>query len=562
KKIGLPTSPPYLSLIGATPPTTGISFASGGSGILTGTGASFVQYISLAQEVEYFSLVHNKLVRQLGQSNAHMHLSKSIFIIVIESNDMFSYFNVGSLVSKQYTPQQYVDLMVSTFKDVVWIGCAENGGDWSWGYWLLPGSKIDEQNGYQRVVKGLAECKASASNLRHIQVKDIVNEVEDHLKTYSSAEMYISWLFELKPVLSTESVKVVRSWQNCSLKGWSHVINVHEFDKEDFTSWKVRFLIFFDGLEPYLLKTLEFVPMSSLSTSDNPLPKCQNQWSNAESCLVNQDKRLKTHEGPSDIRDTKIAALRLKFNDFKSLKGENVNGTFTRLKCLLNDLENNGVIIPQADVNDSGSVEVDQRTSNEFMADLNAEYHERALLANQKRFYKRGRDNMVIAEDEPSVGKADARSSKWVNITMKKALGGRGKRKEKISSKEIIFTKADESSPMSIPEITSDSESKCETLKPLPPILKLIGSAPAGTLDSLISLADLTLNMVDLALNTSVLKKTKPTSVNVSSTYVIKKKIENKSLAISESCSDKKADSSTKQLLLTLMEEVKGLKSK
>ncbi|GKB93882.1 hypothetical protein Tco_0980019 [Tanacetum coccineum] len=34
-------------------------------------------------------------------------------------------------------------------------------------------------------------------------------------------------------------------------------------------------------------------------------------------------------------------------------------------------------------------VEEDQRITNEFMADLNAEYHERALLANQKRFYKR-----------------------------------------------------------------------------------------------------------------------------------------------------------------------------
>ncbi|GJZ09940.1 hypothetical protein Tco_0544223 [Tanacetum coccineum] len=40
--------------------------------------------------------------------------------------------------------------------------------------------------------KGLAECKASASNLRGIQVKDIVKEVEDYLKTYSSAEMDIS----------------------------------------------------------------------------------------------------------------------------------------------------------------------------------------------------------------------------------------------------------------------------------------------------------------------------------------------------------------------------------
>ncbi|GJV78872.1 hypothetical protein Tco_1514742 [Tanacetum coccineum] len=277
-------------------------------------------------------------------------------------------------------------------------------------------------------------------------------------------------------------------------RGGSHVTNIPEFDKEDFTSWKVRFLVFLNSLEPYLLKTLEdgpFVPMSSLSTSDNPLPKRQNQWSNAESRLANQDKRLKSinisclpndvmksvikcktvkemwndlilaHEGPSDTRDTKIAALRLKLNAFKSLKGEKVNGTFTRLKCLLNDLENNGVIIPQAEVNatfvnilprkwlsmnqtqrtnksikndslatlygkynyeeglidqiyeqetqrftiqassskalisnnhfqDSDSdVEEDQRTNNEFIANLNVEYHERALLENQKRFYKR-----------------------------------------------------------------------------------------------------------------------------------------------------------------------------
>ncbi|GKD34971.1 hypothetical protein Tco_1250480 [Tanacetum coccineum] len=119
-------------------------------------------------------------------------------------------------------------------------------------------------------------------------------------------------------------------------RGGSHVINVPSFDKEDFTSWKVRFLVFLDRLEPYLLKTLEdgsFLPMSSLSTSKNPLPKRQNQWSNAES-------------RPSDTRDTKIEALTLKFNAFKSLEGEKVNGTFTSKKCLLNDLENNGVTIP------------------------------------------------------------------------------------------------------------------------------------------------------------------------------------------------------------------------
>nr|GEW83663.1 hypothetical protein [Tanacetum cinerariifolium] len=57
------------------------------------------------------------------------------------------------------------------------------------------------------------------------------------------------------------------------------------------------------------------------------------------------------HEGPSDTKDTKIAAMRLKFNAFKALEVEKVNRTFTRLQCLLNDFENNGVIIPRAEVN-------------------------------------------------------------------------------------------------------------------------------------------------------------------------------------------------------------------
>ncbi|GJZ26831.1 retrovirus-related pol polyprotein from transposon TNT 1-94, partial [Tanacetum coccineum] len=99
------------------------------------------------------------------------------------------------------------------------------------------------------------------------------------------------------------------------------------------------------------------------------------------------------HEGPFESKDTKIAALRLKFNIFKALEAEKVNGTFTRLKCLLNDLENNGVSIPQAEVNatfDSDlDVEEDTRSNNEFLADLNIEFHDRALLSNQKRYYKR-----------------------------------------------------------------------------------------------------------------------------------------------------------------------------
>ncbi|GJZ94484.1 hypothetical protein Tco_0666687 [Tanacetum coccineum] len=45
-------------------------------------------------------------------------------------------------------------------------------------------------------VEGLSECKASESNIRRIQVKDIIKEVEDYLKTYSSAGMDINWYVE------------------------------------------------------------------------------------------------------------------------------------------------------------------------------------------------------------------------------------------------------------------------------------------------------------------------------------------------------------------------------
>ncbi|GJX42820.1 hypothetical protein Tco_0257810 [Tanacetum coccineum] len=494
------------------------------------------------------------------------------------------------------------------------------------------------------------------------------------------------------PINTADTINVSQSVVDENLpqlidsRGGSHVTNVPAFDKEDFMSWKVRFLVFLDGLEPYLLKTLEdrpFVPMSSLSTSENLLPKRQNQWSNADSRLANQDKRLKSiiisclpndvmksvikcktakeiwndlilaHEGPSDTRDIKIAALRFKFYAFRSLEDEKVNGSFTRLKCLLNDLENNGVTIPQAEDCDS-DVKKDQRTRTNSRTDL-IDGIMKELYWQIRRGFIRGlaglgqlgnpwtkpkKHVLLVGNlDEPSVGKADARSGQWVDITLKKvhrvlsmtdgderkhvldythvdlhnvedqrknlvskfnllkqeislhkselsnikntmsvncslqnevigvnleneslkdeiinlkrviekwtyskvtldqllseqvlgnivkSLGRKGRRKEKISFKEVVFTKADESSSMLAPEIKSDSESECDSQEPLLHLPKLIGATPYGTSESLISLSDLNLNMADLTVDTLDPKKTKP-SVKVSPTYVIKKKTE------------------------------------
>nr|GEV84221.1 hypothetical protein [Tanacetum cinerariifolium] len=42
-------------------------------------------------------------------------------------------------------------------------------------------------------MKGPSACKVSESNIRRTRVKDIIKEVEDYLKRFSSARMDISW---------------------------------------------------------------------------------------------------------------------------------------------------------------------------------------------------------------------------------------------------------------------------------------------------------------------------------------------------------------------------------
>nr|GEU62600.1 hypothetical protein [Tanacetum cinerariifolium] len=67
---------------------------------------------------------------------------------------------------------------------------------------------------------------------------------------------------------------------------------------------------------------------------------------------------------------------------------------------------------------------------------------------------------MAVADEELSVGRTDPRSGQYVEITMQKALGGKGMKKEKFFSKEVIFTKSDVSTSETYFKIPSDSESE------------------------------------------------------------------------------------------------------
>ncbi|XAR67428.1 Triacylglycerol lipase [Bertholletia excelsa] len=122
-KVGLASPPPYLSFVfdksNGGFPTTGVSFASGGAGIFSSTDKLFKQAISLTKQVEYYSIVQKDLVKKIGSAAAQDHISKSIFAIVIGSNDILGYYQSGSDLPVKYTPQQYVDSMVLTLKDAL-----------------------------------------------------------------------------------------------------------------------------------------------------------------------------------------------------------------------------------------------------------------------------------------------------------------------------------------------------------------------------------------------------------------------------------------------------------
>ncbi|XWS11234.1 hypothetical protein CRYUN_Cryun38cG0066700 [Craigia yunnanensis] len=117
EKVGLASSPPYLSLSkkDAASYINGVSFASGGAGIFNGTDQVFGQAIPLSKQVENYLAVHKILVQQLGTSAEEKHFSKSLFAIIIGSNDLFDYFGSSDL-RKKNTPQQFVDLMANSLE--------------------------------------------------------------------------------------------------------------------------------------------------------------------------------------------------------------------------------------------------------------------------------------------------------------------------------------------------------------------------------------------------------------------------------------------------------------
>ncbi|EPS67263.1 hypothetical protein M569_07514, partial [Genlisea aurea] len=114
EKLNVPPPPPYLSRRNDAF-QRGVSFASGGAGIMNTTNAVVGQNIPLVKQFWYFNGVRQRKATALGsESAARDHFANSIFLFVVGSNDLLN-FDGG----KNSSSDPYISLMVSNLKNIL-----------------------------------------------------------------------------------------------------------------------------------------------------------------------------------------------------------------------------------------------------------------------------------------------------------------------------------------------------------------------------------------------------------------------------------------------------------
>ncbi|GJV99062.1 hypothetical protein Tco_1554314 [Tanacetum coccineum] len=181
----------------------------------------------------------------------------------------------------------------------------------------------------------------------------------------------------LEKVLLKSAEKYIRfSSKDCTWGGQLNAAPVLEV--ENFTNWKKRFMCHIIGIERQfenIIKNGPFVPMTAGKR------KSENQWTRDERKAANLDQRLKSlimsvlpddqmnsvincltaksiwddlilyHEGPSDMKESRVMDLKLCYNTFKFKEGESLTQTFTRYKALMNELVNDGIKLSKLEIN-------------------------------------------------------------------------------------------------------------------------------------------------------------------------------------------------------------------
>ncbi|GJY21280.1 hypothetical protein Tco_0393846 [Tanacetum coccineum] len=81
-----------------------------------------------------------------------------------------------------------------------------------------------------------------------------------------------------------------------------------------------------------------------------------DQMNSVINCLTIKstwDDLILYHEGPSDVKESRVMDLKLCYNTFKFKEGESLTQTFTRYKALMNELVNEDIKLSKLEINTS-----------------------------------------------------------------------------------------------------------------------------------------------------------------------------------------------------------------
>ncbi|GKA23084.1 hypothetical protein Tco_0709046, partial [Tanacetum coccineum] len=79
-----------------------------------------------------------------------------------------------------------------------------------------------------------------------------------------------------------------------------------------------------------------------------------DQMNSVINCLTTKstwDDLILYHEGPSNVKESRVMNLKLCYNTFKFKEGETLTQTFTRYKALMNELVNDGIKLSKLEIN-------------------------------------------------------------------------------------------------------------------------------------------------------------------------------------------------------------------
>ncbi|GJR39629.1 retrovirus-related pol polyprotein from transposon TNT 1-94 [Tanacetum coccineum] len=100
----------------------------------------------------------------------------------------------------------------------------------------------------------------------------------------------------------------------------------HVLEVENFTNWKKRFMC-------------------------HILDDQMNSFINCLTVKSTWDDLILYHEGPFDVKESRVMDLKLCYNTFKFKEGDTLTQTFTRYKALMNELVNDGIKLSKLEIN-------------------------------------------------------------------------------------------------------------------------------------------------------------------------------------------------------------------